>query len=115
MLLNVYEMGRLTLFHLDAYRVGGADDFEGIGFSELLEQGGVVVVEWASRAWPGCCRPATSASKSSTSACMTDKSQLTKCKPRRDYKYSRNFECSCERGYAYRLQWLGRVGFPEDK
>jgi tRNA threonylcarbamoyladenosine biosynthesis protein TsaE len=48
-LLNVYDTGRLTVYHLDAYRVGGADDFESIGFSELLEQGGVVVVEWAGR------------------------------------------------------------------
>jgi tRNA threonylcarbamoyladenosine biosynthesis protein TsaE len=48
-LLNVYPGGRLTVYHLDAYRVGGADDFEAIGFSELLEQGGVVVVEWADR------------------------------------------------------------------
>ena len=48
-LLNVYGSGRLTVFHLDAYRVGGADDFEAIGFAELLEQRGVVVVEWAAR------------------------------------------------------------------
>ena len=48
-LLNVYDTGRFKLFHLDAYRVQGADDFESIGFVELLEQGGVVVVEWASR------------------------------------------------------------------
>jgi tRNA threonylcarbamoyladenosine biosynthesis protein TsaE len=48
-LLNIYRGGRLTLFHLDAYRISGADDFEGIGFSELLEQQGVVVVEWADR------------------------------------------------------------------
>ena len=48
-LLNVYDTGRLTLFHLDAYRVAGPDDFEGIGFTELLDQGGVVVVEWADR------------------------------------------------------------------
>ena len=48
-LLNVYPGGRLTVYHLDAYRVGGADDFETIGFGELLEQGGVVVVEWAER------------------------------------------------------------------
>jgi tRNA threonylcarbamoyladenosine biosynthesis protein TsaE len=48
-LLNVYDTGRLTLYHLDAYRVQGPEDFEGIGFSELLEQGGVVVVEWAAR------------------------------------------------------------------
>ncbi|QOV88595.1 tRNA (adenosine(37)-N6)-threonylcarbamoyltransferase complex ATPase subunit type 1 TsaE [Humisphaera borealis] len=55
-LLHIYAQSpesadamRLAVFHLDAYRVGGADDFEAIGFSELLEQGGVVVVEWPSR------------------------------------------------------------------
>jgi len=48
-LLNVYDTGRLKVFHLDAYRVHGPEDFDAIGFSELLEQGGVVVVEWAER------------------------------------------------------------------
>jgi tRNA threonylcarbamoyladenosine biosynthesis protein TsaE len=51
-LLNVYDSdaARLTVYHLDAYRVGGADDFEAIGFPELLEQpDAVVVVEWAER------------------------------------------------------------------
>lgn len=48
-LLNVYDTGRLSVYHLDAYRVTGADDFEAIGFNELLEQRGVVVVEWAER------------------------------------------------------------------
>ncbi len=49
-LLNIYDSGgRLRVFHLDAYRVQGAGDFEAIGFAELLEQGGVVVVEWADR------------------------------------------------------------------
>ena len=48
-LLHVYDSGRLTVFHLDAYRVHGSDDFDAIGFSELLEQNGVVVVEWPSR------------------------------------------------------------------
>ena len=48
-LLNVYDSGRLTVFHLDAYRVNGPEDFEAIGFGELLEHGGVVVVEWAER------------------------------------------------------------------
>lgn len=50
-LLNVYRSGRLVLYHLDAYRVGPSD-FDDIGFSELLDQGGVVVVEWASRVAP---------------------------------------------------------------
>src|SRR5205807_916546 len=48
-LLNVYDTGRPIVYHLDAYRVGGADDFDAIGFSELLEQEGVVVVEWPTR------------------------------------------------------------------
>jgi tRNA threonylcarbamoyladenosine biosynthesis protein TsaE len=48
-LLNVYDTGRLKVFHLDAYRVHGPEDFDAIGFSELLEQNGVVVVEWAGR------------------------------------------------------------------
>jgi tRNA threonylcarbamoyladenosine biosynthesis protein TsaE len=48
-LLNVYDKGRLKVFHLDAYRVHGPEDFDAIGFPELLEQGGVVVVEWADR------------------------------------------------------------------
>jgi tRNA threonylcarbamoyladenosine biosynthesis protein TsaE len=48
-LLNVYDTGRLTVYHLDAYRVSGSDDFDAIGFSELLEQGGVVAVEWPQR------------------------------------------------------------------
>ena len=48
-LLNVYNSGRLPVYHLDAYRVAGPDDFEAIGFTELLEQGGVVVVEWPTR------------------------------------------------------------------
>ncbi|MGE5610624.1 MAG: tRNA (adenosine(37)-N6)-threonylcarbamoyltransferase complex ATPase subunit type 1 TsaE [Bacillota bacterium] len=48
-LLNMYDTGRLAVYHLDAYRVHGSEDFEAIGFAELLEQGGVVVVEWAER------------------------------------------------------------------
>ena len=48
-LLSIYDSGRLKIFHLDAYRVHSEADFEGIGFAELLEQAGVVVVEWADR------------------------------------------------------------------
>lgn len=52
-LLNIYPAGpptALTVYHLDAYRVHGSQDFESIGFDELLEdEAGVVVVEWADR------------------------------------------------------------------
>ena len=48
-LLNIYRGGRIPLFHLDAYRIAASEDFEAIGFPELLEQNGLVVVEWATR------------------------------------------------------------------
>ncbi|MGA3066702.1 MAG: tRNA (adenosine(37)-N6)-threonylcarbamoyltransferase complex ATPase subunit type 1 TsaE [Tepidisphaeraceae bacterium] len=51
-LLNIYKGGKLKVFHLDAYRVTGGGDFEGIGFAEMLEQNGVVVVEWAQKVKP---------------------------------------------------------------
>jgi tRNA threonylcarbamoyladenosine biosynthesis protein TsaE len=51
-LLNVYDTGRLKVFHLDAYRTSGEDDFESVGFAELLDQSGVIVVEWPQRLGP---------------------------------------------------------------
>ncbi len=48
-LLNVYPGGRLTLYHVDAYRTAGPDDLAGVGFDEVLDAGGVVAVEWPSR------------------------------------------------------------------
>lgn len=38
------------LYHIDAYRLDGADDLESIGWEECLgDAHGVVLVEWASR------------------------------------------------------------------
>jgi len=48
-LLNIYHTGRLPLYHLDAYRITTPDDFESVGFTELLDQGGIVAVEWPSK------------------------------------------------------------------
>jgi len=48
-LLNVYDSTKIPVYHLDAYRVAGSEDFEAIGFSELLEQDAIVVVEWPQR------------------------------------------------------------------
>lgn len=50
-LLHIYQGAtvRLPVYHLDAYRVSGPAELDAIGFTELLEQGGVVVVEWAER------------------------------------------------------------------
>lgn len=44
--------GRLTLYHIDAYRLENARQLEALGFDELCESGGVIVVEWADRVWP---------------------------------------------------------------
>jgi tRNA threonylcarbamoyladenosine biosynthesis protein TsaE len=47
-LVNEYA-GRLPVFHLDAYRLSGVGELGEIGFEEMLEAGGVVLVEWADR------------------------------------------------------------------
>ena len=44
-----YE-GRVALHHVDAYRFeGGAEEFRAYGGDELLEDGGVTVIEWGDR------------------------------------------------------------------
>lgn len=48
-LLHVYEDARPVVYHLDAYRLHGASELLDIGFADLLEQRGVVIVEWADR------------------------------------------------------------------
>lgn len=42
--------GRRRLYHLDAYRLGSAEDLLALGFEEMVADGNaVVVVEWADR------------------------------------------------------------------
>ena len=45
-LMNIYDTPRGKVYHLDAYRISGAEDLEAIGFDEILEQNGFVLVEW---------------------------------------------------------------------
>ena len=47
-LLNIYT-GKKPVFHLDAYRITSEQDFEVVGFEELLGAGGIAVVEWAQK------------------------------------------------------------------
>ena len=42
--------GRLTLHHVDLYRINGAEAAWELGLDEQLSGGGVCVVEWADRA-----------------------------------------------------------------
>jgi tRNA threonylcarbamoyladenosine biosynthesis protein TsaE len=38
-----------AVFHLDAYRTNGEEDFTSLGFDDILGQDAIVVVEWAAR------------------------------------------------------------------
>ena len=46
-ILQVYEDGRLPLYHFDVYRIGDADEMYDIGFEEYLYGDGVSLIEWA--------------------------------------------------------------------
>ena len=47
-LINEYP-ARLSLIHIDAYRLDNADQLENLGFDEYVDPDNVVVVEWADR------------------------------------------------------------------
>lgn len=49
-IVNVYEGGRLPLYHIDLYRIGGAAEFESAGLDELIYGHGISVIEWADKA-----------------------------------------------------------------
>lgn len=48
-LVAEYTGGRLTLFHLDLYRLETTEEIRGAGIEEFLEPVGVAVIEWAER------------------------------------------------------------------
>ena len=48
-LVNLYEGGAHPVAHLDLYRMGSADELEGVGFRDLIEGAWVVLVEWPDR------------------------------------------------------------------
>jgi tRNA threonylcarbamoyladenosine biosynthesis protein TsaE len=56
-LVNEYPGGRLTLFHLDLYRLETPDQILAAGLEEFLSPDGVAVLEWAERL-AGCRLPA---------------------------------------------------------
>lgn len=46
-ILQVYEGGRLPLYHFDVYRLGDAEEMEAIGCEEYFYGDGVCLIEWA--------------------------------------------------------------------
>ena len=54
-LVQEYHGGRLPLFHFDWYRLKSAEEMLAIGWDDYLDQGGVLLVEWADlfpQIWP---------------------------------------------------------------
>src|SRR4051812_12285499 len=51
-LLNVYERGRLPLFHLDLYRLDTPEQIVGAGLEQYLRPEGITVIEWVERWFP---------------------------------------------------------------
>jgi tRNA threonylcarbamoyladenosine biosynthesis protein TsaE len=47
-LIQEYRGGRLTLFHVDLYRIEDPREFDELGLDEIAE-GGVLAIEWAER------------------------------------------------------------------
>ena len=45
-ILNVYESGRLPLYHFDWYRLESAEELYELGMDEYLGGGGIAAVEW---------------------------------------------------------------------
>ncbi|MDO4284452.1 MAG: tRNA (adenosine(37)-N6)-threonylcarbamoyltransferase complex ATPase subunit type 1 TsaE [Eubacteriales bacterium] len=46
-ILQIYEEGRLPLYHFDVYRIGDPEEMEEIGFDEYADGDGVCLIEWA--------------------------------------------------------------------
>ncbi len=46
-ILQIYEEGRLPLYHFDVYRIGDPEEMDEIGFEEYTEGNGVCLIEWA--------------------------------------------------------------------
>ncbi|MCP3925127.1 MAG: tRNA (adenosine(37)-N6)-threonylcarbamoyltransferase complex ATPase subunit type 1 TsaE [Desulfobacterales bacterium] len=47
-IINEYP-GKLPFYHMDLYRVSDFDELYEIGFEEILEQNGVIAIEWPER------------------------------------------------------------------
>ena len=51
-LVHVYDGGRLPVHHLDVYRLDQLSEALDLGLAEMLDQGGVVLVEWGDAITP---------------------------------------------------------------
>lgn len=46
-IVQVYEEGRLPLYHFDVYRIGDIEEMDEIGYEDYIYGEGVSLIEWA--------------------------------------------------------------------
>ncbi len=46
-IVQIYETGRLPLYHFDVYRIGDVEEMEEIGYEDYFYGNGVCLIEWA--------------------------------------------------------------------
>lgn len=46
-IVQIYEEGRLPLYHFDVYRIGDVEEMEEIGYEDCFYGEGVCLIEWA--------------------------------------------------------------------
>jgi tRNA threonylcarbamoyladenosine biosynthesis protein TsaE len=46
-IMQIYETGRLPLYHFDVYRIGDLEEMEEIGYEDYFYGDGVCLIEWA--------------------------------------------------------------------
>ena len=53
-LINEYEGrgGKLTVYHIDAYRLQSVAEFEALGFADYCNPDSVILIEWADKILP---------------------------------------------------------------
>lgn len=48
-IVQIYEEGRLPLYHFDVYRIADIEEMDEIGYEDYFFGNGVCLIEWASR------------------------------------------------------------------
>lgn len=46
-IVQIYESGKLPLYHFDVYRIGDVEEMEEIGYEDYFYGEGVCLIEWA--------------------------------------------------------------------
>ena len=46
-IVQIYESGRLPLYHFDVYRIGDIEEMEEIGYDDYFFGQGICLIEWA--------------------------------------------------------------------